>query len=91
MAHFAHVIDGIVRKVHVVANPVITDENGVEQESLGQEFLAKLHGYSASDLIQCSYNANFRGLYPGIGYTYDPVADVFVAPVVEEPVIEEEV
>jgi len=33
-----------------------------------------------------SYNGNIRGRYAGIGYTYDPVADEFVAPVVEEPV-----
>jgi len=33
-----------------------------------------------------SYNGNIRGTYAGIGYTYDPVADEFVAPVVEEPV-----
>jgi len=32
-----------------------------------------------------SYNGNIRGVYAGIGYTYDPVADEFVAPVVEEP------
>jgi hypothetical protein len=32
-----------------------------------------------------SYNGNIRGRYAGIGYTYDPVADEFVAPVVEEP------
>ena len=27
-----------------------------------------------------SYNGNYRGVYAGIGYTYDPVNDVFVAP-----------
>ena len=27
-----------------------------------------------------SYNHNIRKQYAGIGYTYDPVADVFVAP-----------
>lgn len=27
-----------------------------------------------------SYNNNFRGVYAGIGYTYDAVNDVFVAP-----------
>lgn len=84
MAHFAYVVDGVVRKVHVVANPVITDENGVEQESMGKDFLAALHGYSASDVVQCSYNANFRGVYPSRGYLYDGVNDVFVAPVIEE-------
>lgn len=85
MAHFAYVIDGIVRKVHVVANPVITDADGVEHESLGQEFLAGLHGYSASTLVQCSYNGNFRGVYPSQGYHYDEANDVFVAPIEEAP------
>ena len=85
MAHFAHVVDGIVRKVHVVANPVTTDADGVEHESLGQEFLAGLHGYSASDLVQCSYSGNIRGVYPGVGFTYDQANDVFVAPVIDEP------
>ena len=27
-----------------------------------------------------SYNGNIRGVYAGIGYTYDAVNDVFVAP-----------
>jgi hypothetical protein len=80
MAHFARVVDGTVLDIHVVANAVITDDNGVEQEALGQVFLADLHGYDSAELVQCSYNGNFRGAYPGIGYTYDLVADVFVAP-----------
>jgi hypothetical protein len=83
MAHFARVIDGVVVGVHVLANPVLLDEDGVEQEALGQGFLADLHGYDPAELVQCSYNGNFRGVYPGVGYTYDPVADVFIAP---EPV-----
>ena len=83
MAHFAHVVDGQVIKVHVVANPVITDENGDEQESLGQEFLAELWGYSPADVVQCSYNGSIRGVYPGVGYAYDEANDVFVAPIVE--------
>ena len=29
-----------------------------------------------------SYNNNFRGVYAGIGYTYDAGLDEFVAPVV---------
>ena len=36
-----------------------------------------------------SYNGNIRGTYAGIGYTYDAVNDVFVAPYVE-PVEPEE-
>jgi len=27
-----------------------------------------------------SYNNNIRGIYAGIGFTYDPVLDVFIAP-----------
>ena len=83
MAHFARVIDGTVVKVHVLANAVITDDEGVEHEDWGQAFLADLHGYEPEELIQCSYNANFRGVYPGPGFTYDVNADVFEPPVVE--------
>ncbi len=87
MAHFAYVQQGYVKTVHLVANPVITDEDGVEQEALGQAFLADLHGYNPDELVQCSYNANFRGVYPGPGYTYDPVADLFIAPEVPDEVV----
>jgi len=88
MAHFARVIDGVVVQVHVVNNGVITDKNGVEQETLGQKFLADLHGYKPSELVQCSYNANFRGVYPGVGYSYDKALDVFVAPTSEIEVVD---
>ena len=87
MAHFARVLDGVVVKIHALANPVITDKDGVEQEALGQEFLADLHGYDPAELIQCSYNGNFRGVYPGPGYTYDPVTDLFVAPEVPDATV----
>ena len=83
MAHYARVIDGTVVRVHVVSNDVITVD-GVEEPSLGQAFLADLHGYSVDELVQCSYNGNIRGVYPGVGFTYDSVADVFVAPIVED-------
>jgi hypothetical protein len=87
MAHYAYVVDGVVQNVLVLANPVITDENGVEQEALGQAFLANLYDLVAENFIQCSYNANFRGVYPGVGYGYDPVADVFVAPEVPDEAV----
>lgn len=84
MAHYAYVVEGLVEGVYVLANPVITDAEGVEHEALGQEFLANLHGLVADNFIQCSYNGNFRGVYPGPGYSYDPVADVFIAPEVPD-------
>jgi hypothetical protein len=85
MAHFARVIEGSVVQVHVVSNAVITDADGVEHEEWGQQFLAQLHGYQPEELIQCSYNGNFRGVYPGPGFLYDADLDEFVAPVVEAP------
>lgn len=80
MAHFARVLDNQVVKVHVVANDVITDDEGIEHEEWGQVFLANLHNYKPEELIQCSYNSNFRGRYPGVGFTYDAELDEFIAP-----------
>lgn len=37
---------------------------------------------------QCSYSGAFRGAYPGPGWTYDPINDVFVATPVEEDATE---
>jgi hypothetical protein len=80
MAHFARVIDGTVVMVHVLANQVIADAGGVEQEELGQAFLAELHGYEPAELVQASYNANFRGHYPGPGWSYNNDLDAFIPP-----------
>lgn len=86
MAHFACIdSDNIVQEVLVVNNQVITDESGVEQEALGQAFIASL-GLGGT-WLQCSYNGNFRGIYPGVGYGYDPVADVFTAPEVSDEAV----
>jgi hypothetical protein len=84
MAHFARVIDGFVKVVHVLANDVITDSDGVEHEELGKQFLADLHGYNPDELVQTSYNNSFRGVFAGGGYQYDADADVFWTPVIEE-------
>jgi hypothetical protein len=68
MAHFARVQDGIVSEVIVVANAVLLDENGQEQESIGAAFCADLFG---GEWIQTSYNANFRGRFANPGFTWD--------------------
>jgi len=80
MAHYARVIDGTVVKVHVLANEVITNDQGVEVEALGQQFLAELHGYQAEELVQCSYNGNIRVHYPAVGFSYDEERDAFIPP-----------
>jgi hypothetical protein len=84
MAHFAYVVDGLVDRVEVVVNSVITDKNGLEVEALGQQFLATLYGLPPESFIQCSYNSNFRGVYPGIGYTYEGTLDAFIPPKPED-------
>jgi hypothetical protein len=91
MAHFARVVDGVVDSVHVLANEVIIDEDGVEHEAWGQQFLAELHGYEPGELVQCSYNGTFRGLYPAPGFTYDEDLDAFLAPTVEPVEVIDEV
>jgi hypothetical protein len=80
VAYFARVVGGYVVQVHVLADPVITDDDGVEEETLGQEFLANLWGYDSAQLVQCSYGGQMRGLYPAIGYLYDETLDMFIPP-----------
>jgi hypothetical protein len=80
MAHFARINeDNMVTTVHVINNSALDfDGEFPDSEPSGQAFQASL-GFDGL-WLQCSYNANFRGVYPGIGFTYDPSADVFVAP-----------
>lgn len=83
MGHFALVDDSsIVREVIVVANAAMDDLPFPESEPVGQAMLAQ-SGFQGL-YLQCSYNANFRGAYPGRGWSYDPVSDVFVPPQVVE-------
>jgi hypothetical protein len=79
MAHFARVEHGVVREVIVINNEVITDTNGQEEEQLGIDFSKSLYGED-TEWVQTSYNANFRGNFAGIGYTYDAIADAFIPP-----------
>lgn len=83
MAHYARVQGGLVVNVHVLVNSIINNEEGVEVESLGQAFLADLWGGDPATYVQCSYNASMRGVYPGVGYTWD--GTVFAPPQVPQP------
>jgi hypothetical protein len=83
MAHFALVNDSVVDQVIVIANENCDDLPFPESEPVGQAFIASL-GLSG-EWLQTSYNANFRGAYAGIGFTYDEDSDSFVAPEVVEP------
>jgi hypothetical protein len=79
MAHFAKIEDGLVVTVNVVNNADITDEDGIERPELALPLLGE------GQWVQASYNGSIRGAYPGIGWTYDPDADVFVRPPDPEP------
>ena len=81
MGHFALVDGGIVRNVIVIANAVMDDLPFPESEPVGQAFIATLPDLAAQsgEWLECSYNANFRGVYPGMGFTFDGTD--FVAPV----------
>jgi hypothetical protein len=76
MAHFAQIENGIVVNVIVVHNNELLVD-GIEQEQKGVEFCQSLLG---GTWVQTSYNGNIRKQYAGIGFSYNEVADVFVAP-----------
>ena len=88
MAHFAKLgINGKVIGVHAVNNSDILNGSGVEDETVGQQFLERIHGWPASMWIQTSYNTiggthrlggtPFRGNYAGIGMLYDEDNNIF--------------
>lgn len=68
MAHFARIETGIVSEVIVIANEVLLDENGIEQESIGAAFCKDLLG---GEWVQTSYNGNFRGQFANPGHLWN--------------------
>ena len=87
MASFSKIgLNNKVIEVLSVVNEVLHDSNGVEQESIGIDFLTKLTGYPVWK--QTSYNTHggvhnnggtpLRKNHAGIGYTYDEDRDAFI-------------
>ena len=87
MASFAKIgLNGKVIEIQSVVNEVLHDSNGVEQESIGIDFLTKLTGWAIWK--QTSYNTlsgvhtkggiPFRKNFAGIGYTYDEDRNAFI-------------
>lgn len=88
MAHFSKLNEqNEVIAVVYMDNSIITDENGVEQESLGQAHLEKHHYWPAhlwkKTSLYTSANTHqagrtpFRKNYGGVGMIYDAVNDCF--------------
>lgn len=69
MAHCAELIDGVVVRVIVVSN---------EYEPNVEAWATEWAG--GGEWKQTSYNGKIRYNYAGIGYTYDPIDDAFIAP-----------
>jgi hypothetical protein len=89
MASFAKLdSNNIVTIVVSVVNEVLKDSNGVEQESIGIEFLKNLYNEPNAVWKQTSYNTHggvhslggtpFRKNHAGIDYTYDENRDAFI-------------
>jgi hypothetical protein len=77
MAHFAKLDENnIVLEVHLVANTALDTNN---EEQSGIEFLTNWSG-GHTNWKQTSYNNNIRKQYAASGFSYDPIADVFIAP-----------
>ena len=81
MAHFARIDNNTVIEVIVISDDNCPDP-APTNEAEGQQFIADVLGL-AGEWKQTSYNGNFRGVYAGIGYTYDPDLDEFVAPPIQ--------
>jgi len=89
MASFAKLnSENIIITVVSVVNEVLKDLNGVEQETIGVQFLRTLYNEPNAIWKQTSYNTNagihklggvpFRKNHAGIGYIYDSQRDAFI-------------
>ena len=88
MAHFAKLgANGKVIQVLTLDNKDMLNANGVEDESVGQQYLELHNNWPAQMWIQTSYNTSanqhsgggtpFRGNYAGIGYEWDEDNQIF--------------
>ena len=88
MAHFAKLgANGKVIQVLTLNNSDMLNADGVEDESVGQQYLETHNNWPAQMWIQTSYNTSggthklggtpLRGNYAGIGYTWDEDDQIF--------------
>ena len=88
MAHFAKIgLNGKVLQVLTFANKDMLNADGVEDETVGQQYLEIHNNWTAQMWIQTSYNTlnnkhklggtPFRGNYAGIGYIWDEDNQIF--------------
>ena len=91
MAHFAKLgANGKVIQVLTLDNKDMLNADGVEDESVGQQYLETHNNWPAQMWIQTSYNTinnthklggtPLRGNYAGIGYIWDEDNNMFFPP-----------
>lgn len=74
MAHYAFLDqDNIVTEVIVGRN----EDEVVNEVSDWEQYYGQLRGQRC---IRTSYNNNIRGVYAGIGYSYNEEEDIFITP-----------
>jgi hypothetical protein len=73
MAHYA-----FLDKNNIVTEVIVgKDENELLDGLTPEEWYGNFRGQKC---VRTSYNGNIRKNYAGIGYSYDPVGDVFLPP-----------
>jgi len=73
MAHYA-----FLDKSNIVTEVIVgKDENELIEGLTPEEWYANYRGQRC---VRTSYNGNIRYNYAGIGFTYDPIDDSFIAP-----------
>ncbi len=88
MAHFAKLgANGKVIQVLTLDNKDMLNADGVEDETVGQQYLELHNNWPSQMWIQTSYNTinnthkdggtPFRGNYAGIGHTWDAANNIF--------------
>lgn len=74
MAHYAFLDDN-----NIVTEVIVgIDETELIEGKSPEDWYGEFRGQRC---IRTSYNAKIRYNYAGVGYTYDPIDDAFIAPI----------
>lgn len=81
MAHYAW-----INSENIVINVTVGIDENIIQNGIGgnteawEEFYTNSINQEGIYIKRTSYNNNIRKQYAGIGYSYDPINDIFIAP-----------
>jgi len=73
MAHYTFLDDS-----NIVTEVIVgVDETELIENKTPEDWYSEFRGQTC---VRTSYNAKIRYNYAGVGYTYDPIDDAFIAP-----------